>query len=96
MDIFLVNSLNSNQKVTLIRHALYVLESTGIKIISLTFDGCSANITTAQLLGCSYEVDSLNTYFASGFENSPDIVTMLDATHMIKLIRNAFEEKKYS
>eukprot|EP00102_Acyrthosiphon_pisum_P024286 XP_016661496.1 PREDICTED: uncharacterized protein LOC107884274 [Acyrthosiphon pisum] len=91
---FLARSLNSSQKSELIHHALHVLESTGVKIISLTFDGCSSNINTAQILGCTYNVETLNTSFTSGCENNPNIVTLLDPAHMVKLVRNAFGEKK--
>jgi len=91
---FLARSLNSSQKSELIRHALHVLESTGVKIISLTFDGCSSNINTAQILGCNYNIETLNTSFASGCENNPNIVTLFDPAHMVKLVRNAFGEKK--
>jgi len=91
---FLVCSLNSSQKLALVRYALHVLEKTGIKIISLTFDGCSNNITTAQILGCNYNIDSLITSFASGCENNTRIVILFDPAHMVKLVRNAFDEKK--
>jgi len=61
---FIAQSLNSKQKVGLVRHALHVLSITDINIISLTFDGCSTNITAAKLLGCSFTIDALNTSFA--------------------------------
>lgn len=90
---FLVNSLNSSQKMELIKHALNLLENTGVIIISLTFDGCSTNITTAKLLGCNFNVNSLCTSFCLNNTHS-NIVTFMDPAHMVKLIRNAFGEKK--
>lgn len=89
---FLANSLNSAQKVELVRHALHVLSNTGVNIISLTFDGCSSNITAAKLLGCNFTVDALNTSFASEYDDSK-IVAIFDPAHMIKLVQ-AFGEKK--
>jgi len=89
---FLSSSLKSAQKVELVQHALHVLESTAIKIISLTFDGCLTNFTAAKLLGCNYDIDTLNISFA--FENNTKIIKILDPSHIIKLIRNAFGEKK--
>ncbi|KAL4153784.1 hypothetical protein QTP88_001617 [Uroleucon formosanum] len=90
---FLAHSLNSAQKVELVRHALHVLSNAGVNIISLTFDGCSTNITAAKLLGCNFTVDTLNTSFASQYDYSK-IVAILYLAHMIKLVRNAFGEKK--
>jgi len=90
---FLAHSLNSAQKVVLVRHALHVLSNTGINIISLTFDGCSSNITAAKLLGCNFTIDALNTPFAFEYEDTK-IVAIFDPAHMIKLVRNAFGEKK--
>lgn len=41
LGYFLVSKLNSSQKVELVRHALALLHDTGVRVISLTFDGCS-------------------------------------------------------
>lgn len=66
----------------------------GVKISSLTFDGCSSYIRAAQLLGCNYPLITFDTSFSSGFEINPKIFTLFDPAHMVKLIRNAFGEKK--
>lgn len=89
---FLAHTLNSSQKVGLVRHALQVLSTTGINVMSLTFDGCSTNIIAAQLLGCNFNITNLNTSF--DYDNNAKIVTIFDAAHMVKLVRNAFGEKK--
>lgn len=62
--------------------------------MNLTFDGCSSNISAAQLLGCNYALNALDTSFSSGCENYPKIVTLFDPAHMIESVRNAFGEKK--
>lgn len=90
---FLVSNLNSSQKSELIKHALTILQLKGVIIISLTFDGCATNLTTAKLLGCNFNINSLNTCF--DFNGIPNkIVTFMDPAHMVKLVRNAFGEKK--
>jgi len=76
---FLTATLNSSQKSELITLALSLLHETGVKIVSLTFDGCSTNVTATKLLGSNL--------------NMP-IEIILDAAHMLKLVRNAFGEKK--
>lgn len=60
---FLVSNPNSSQKAEIIKHALNLLHSTGVTIISLTFDGCTTNLTTSKLLGCNVNSDTLITYF---------------------------------
>jgi len=40
---FVVDALKSAQKVELVRHVLNVLNSTGVKVLSLTLYGCSSN-----------------------------------------------------
>lgn len=93
ISYFLVNNLNSSHKSELIKHALTLLQSTGVTIISFTFDGCATNLTTAKLLGRNFNVSTLSTSFV--FDNTPNkIVTFVDPVHMIKLVRNAFGEKK--
>jgi len=60
---FLTASLNSSQKPKLITHALSLLHETVVKIASLTFDGCSTNVTATKLLGCNLNLDNLVTTF---------------------------------
>jgi len=86
----LVSNLNSSQKSELIKHASTLLQPTGITIISLTFDGCATNLTTAKLLGCDFNINTLSTSYV--FDNN-EIVTFMDPAHMFKSVRNAFGEK---
>jgi len=92
---FLASRLNSSQKVELVRHALDLIHDIGVRVISLTFDGCSSNCTMAQALGCNYNVDNLITTYIFQ-KNNIDIPVeiILDLAHMIKLVRNAFAEKQ--
>lgn len=84
---FLMSSLNGSQKAELTNHALNLLKDTGVSVVSLTFDGCSSNLTIARLLGCDFNINTLNTKFE-------DVVVFFDPAHMIKLIRNTFGEKR--
>jgi len=59
----LISKLNSSQKVELVRHALDLIHVTDVRVISLTFDGCSSNCTMVQALGCNYNVDNLITTY---------------------------------
>jgi len=66
---FLTSSLNNSQKSELLKHTLNLLEETGI-IISLTFDGCSTNIMIAKLLGCNFNINTLNTKIVAHTSNN--------------------------
>lgn len=84
---FLVSSLNGSQKAELTKHALNLLRDTGVNVVSLTFDGCSSNVTMARLLGCNFNINTLNTI-------CEDLAVFFDPAHMVKLICNTFGEKK--
>jgi len=85
---FLITSLNGSQKAELTNHALSLLKDTGVSVVSLTFDGCSSNLTMARLLGCNLSLSTLNTKF-------DDVAIFLDAAHMIKLVRNAVGDREF-
>lgn len=84
---FQASSLTGAQKAELTKHALNLLKGTGISIASLTFDGCSSNLTIARLLGCDLLANNLNSIF-------DNIAVFMDPAHMVKLVRNAFGEKR--
>lgn len=48
---FLTNHLSSSQKSELLEHCLDQLMTTGVNIISLTFDGCATNINMVKKIG---------------------------------------------
>ena len=62
--------------------------------MSLTFDGCSANVAMATELGASLNMPNVNPIFPHrSSENNISVCIVLDACHMLKLMRNAFAEK---
>jgi len=91
---FLTSGLNSSQKFELVRHALDLLLETNVIITSLTYYGFSINLSMSKLLGCNFDVDNLNTKLTACSKNNAnaEVVVLLDAAHMMKLIRNAFGE----
>lgn len=52
---FLTNHLNSSQKVNLVNRCINVVSETGMKVISLTFDGCAVNVSMSRALGCNLD-----------------------------------------
>lgn len=92
---FLINSLNGQEKANLINGCLLMLHKIGVIITSITFDGARANFTMSTYLGADlFNFKDLRTHFSHPVTKEP-IVIMLDACHMIKLIRNALEHFKF-
>ncbi|KAL4112507.1 hypothetical protein QTP88_016279 [Uroleucon formosanum] len=90
---FLCDHLSSMQKGNLVEQCLEQIHSTGIKVVSLTFDGCPSNMIMVKNFGCDLRISSLKTNFT--LPNHLPINIIPDPTHMIKLIRNTFGEKSF-
>lgn len=69
---------------------LKAVHETGLKIISVTCDGTSTNLSVFRNLGCNFQnVSSLQTSFPHPVTNDK-VVAFLDPCHMLKLVRNTF------
>lgn len=69
-----------------------MVENTGARVVSVTCDGAPSNISMANLLGCSFEFPNVKTKF--NINTKDNMYFFMDPSHMIKLVRNAFGEKK--
>lgn len=91
----LIRGLSSIHKATLIREILTVLTEISICVINLTFDGLPNNFKTCELLGASFDLENFHPYILNPCNNRK-IFIILDACHMIKLLRNHLAtEKKF-
>lgn len=81
------------KKTNLIRRCINVVNNTGVSIVTLIFDGCTVNIRMARTLGCKLYTrpENLITYFNA---NNNNVNIILDPSHIIKFVRNAFGEKR--
>lgn len=86
---FLITSLCGAEKANLIKLVLTSLHEIGAIIVNITMDGCASNIATMQCLGANISAEKIIPYLRHPISNEK-IYLMLDACHMIKLIRNAF------
>lgn len=84
---FLIDSVSAEEKSNLVKGCLVQLEGTGILVKSLTFDGDASNISMAKLLGADLTFPNTRPYFSNPC-NQENIHIILDACHMIKLVRN--------
>lgn len=90
---FFCNHLNSTQKVNLVRRCIDVVSETGIKVVSLTFDGCAVNVSMSRALGCTLDANPSNILTTFNAHDT-NVNIIFDTAHMIKLVRNTFGEKK--
>lgn len=67
---FLINGINAEQKVALLTQAIHLVEDAGVHIKAITFDGCPANNNMAKKLGCSFDIDNINSTFKNPCNNS--------------------------
>lgn len=90
---FFVKGLSAETRATLIMDCLRHSHAASIDVVSLTFDGCAANLATEALLGSKLnDIYNLKTRFRHP-ETNKEVAVFLDPCHMIKLVRNTFEAK---
>lgn len=91
---YFIDALTARDRANIITNVLKSIHETGIDIISLTFDGPQYNFTMANILGAKLQVDKeLQVFFPHPITQKP-IYIILDACHMIKLVRNCFADYK--
>ena len=90
---FFTSSLNGEDKSNLVKQCLTLLHSVGADVQSLTFDGAGTNIKMAQILGCRLTIGDIVHHFPHPVTNA-DVCIILDACHMLKLIRNLFGDRE--
>lgn len=91
---FITTGATASVQADILKHVFNLLVEINVIPVSLTLDGCATNLSTLRQLGCSLDPFDLKPYFT--FEESPfgRIYAILDACHMIKLIRNLFAKVK--
>lgn len=91
---FLINGITAEQKAALVRQAIDLVEEAGVRVISLTFDGCPTNFSVSKfLLGCIFEPENIESTF---IHNNKSVAIFPDPSHMLKLVRNVLGDKKSS
>lgn len=88
---FLIGGLSSKERANLLQTAIELLTERDAKLQSVTFDGAPVNISMVDHLGADLKT---KPYIINSVTNEP-IYIFLDAAHMIKLVRNAWGDKKY-
>ena len=89
---FLIDGMRGQERANLVLICLRKLHSVGLRVVSLTFDGSSANCNMISHLGGSLDANNLKCSFAHPEDNEP-VFLFLDACHMLKLVRNMLADK---
>lgn len=93
---YFISGLSGKERANLLKQCLIVLHENNIKIISVTTDGTSVNISMFEQLGAilfTNSVKNIIPFFLHPVTNE-QIYIFIDAVHMIKLIRNCLGNKK--
>lgn len=84
---YLVNGITAEQKCNLVLQCISALHDVKMKIVSVTYDRTSINLTTLKYLGCNFStVNALQTTFQHPISDKK-IVAFADPCHMVKLVR---------
>ncbi len=91
---FVVNGLTGQEKANLMKECIIKLREVGVKVVSFTCEGPSSHQSMLKLLGAQLLPGSLQAYFQHPCDPKAKIYIMLDACHMIKLVRNTLSDWK--
>lgn len=87
---YLTKTLTPETQKVLVQHAIEELHHRGIRVVCLTIDGHASNVSMCTQLGCNIRQDlyrPLKTHFPHPVTGDK-IFVMMDACHMLKLVRN--------
>ncbi|KAF4514120.1 UNVERIFIED_CONTAM: hypothetical protein B566_EDAN019065 [Ephemera danica] len=92
---FFIKSLGGTDRAALTTECINMLEDLGLEVEALTFDGHASNIAMAHELGASlHDPFNIKPFFPNPSDPSRRINIILDACHMVKLVRNCLGEHK--
>lgn len=84
---YCVSSLNGTERAKLLTRILKKLNEIGVKVMNITFDGLPANFTMCEDLGASFHEHNFKPHIIDPSDGRK-IYILLDACHMLKLIRS--------
>lgn len=87
---FFGRGFTASQKATILKQCIDVLTDS-VKIACITFDGIASNLNMAKILGANLSTIPFTPYF---YYRGKKYYLILDACHLLKLIRNTFAEYK--
>ena len=88
LGYFLIDGMNGNERANIVTQCILKLHDVGVKVCSVTCDGPSCNFSMMTALGVNLEPLSIRSWFPHPADPSVRIYVVLDACHMLKLMRN--------
>ena len=91
---FLINGLSGLERKNLVTLCLKKLHEVLVNVVSITHDGCAANLAMLKSLGVGISANGdVTSHFLHPCTEKP-VYCFLDACHMLKLVRNTIAEKE--
>lgn len=92
LGYFFIAGLNGSERANLVRLCVKSLSETGITVASLTCDGPSCHFAMLSSLGANLSTGNMVPSFPNPHNPANRIFVLLDACHMLKLVRNCIAE----
>ncbi|KAG0432266.1 hypothetical protein HPB47_021012 [Ixodes persulcatus] len=90
----LIDGLDGTVRSNLVQQYLIKLKEAGADCISVTCDGTSCNLSMLSALGVSLAEPRMKSWFPHPSDPSRRVYAILEACHMLKLMRNLLAEKE--
>lgn len=90
---YFVHALTGAKRANLLKQCLLVFHESNVHITSVTVDGAASNIAMLNNMGANLRIKDLKPYFDHP-ASQEKVFILLDACHMLKLVRNAFASKE--
>jgi hypothetical protein len=88
LGYYLTDGTNAQLQASVIIDVITKLWESGSLAVSITFDGLAANLKTVDLLGGNLDVNNMVSRFPHPTLPDSYVCVVLDACHMMKLMRN--------
>ena len=90
----LINSLTAAERGSLLKTCLELMHDANTYVHSLTFNGANVNLTMCKYLGANFQIGLCFKLYIIHPVTKAKIFCIIDPSHMIKLVRNTFGDKK--
>ncbi|XP_027628851.1 DNA transposase THAP9 isoform X2 [Tupaia chinensis] len=91
LGYFLVNRASGYLQAQLLRLTIGKLSDIGITVLAVTSDATAHSIQMAKALGIRIDEDNMKCTFQHPSSSSQQIAYFFDSCHLLRLIRNAFQ-----
>ena len=87
---FFIAGMSGEERANMIKQCLLKLHDTGVLVSSITCDGPSCNFAMMDALGVKLDPQNITSYFPHPADATIHVNVVLDACHMLKLVRNCW------